>query len=132
MTYTYSQRTELDMEEAQRRLTESLKKRGFGILTEIDVKKTLKEKLGEDIAPCKILGACNPNFAHKAIGIEPSLGALLPCNCLIRVEGNSTQVSCILPTVQLAKTGNPQLEPIAREVEDLLKEAVNEATSAES
>ena len=81
--YSFGGETGLSFDEAVKKVTETLKGQGFGVLTEIDAKKVLKEKLGLDRRPYKILGACNPHFAHKAIDMEPELGTLLPCNVLV-------------------------------------------------
>lgn len=126
MKYAYEKSTDKSMEDAEVSLRKALKERGFGVLTEIDAKSTLKSKLDVDIEPYKILGACNPAFAHEAIGAEPGLGVLLPCNCLLREQEGRVVVSCILPSVQMGKIGNPALDQIALRVEQLLKEAVDE------
>ncbi len=125
--YAYEQKTSKPFEEAEAAVRAALKQRGFGILTEIDAQKTLKEKIGLDMQPYKILGACNPKFAHQAIEAEPNIGVLLPCNVLLRQGENQTIITCILPTVQLGKVGNPGVHPLAEEVERLLTAAVDEA-----
>ncbi len=125
MTYTYSKELEGDFEEIEARVREELKKRGFGVLTEIDVKKTLKEKLNVDHPEYKILGACNPPFSHKVLEREKEVGALLPCNVLIYKDGDKIKVSTILPTSQMNIIGDEEIENIAKEVESLLKEVVD-------
>ncbi len=103
--------------EAVGRVTEALQSEGFGVLTEIDVKETMKKKLGEDMAPYKILGACNPPLAHRALMIAPEVGLLLPCNVVVRqVEGGETEVSLIDPMGMMAVVGKPALQTVAQEV----------------
>jgi uncharacterized protein (DUF302 family) len=125
MTYCYKKTTTRSFHETEQSLRESLKAEGFGIITEIDVQKTIKEKLGIDTDKYKIIGACNPTLAYQAINAEPDIGVLLPCNVIIRQAHGKTVISAILPTVQLGKVGNPLLQPIAAIVEGKLKEAVD-------
>lgn len=102
--------------DAVARVTEALKSEGFGVLTEIDVKETMKKKLGEEMSPYKILGACNPPLAHRALTIAPEVGLLLPCNVVVRqVEGGDTEVSLVDPMGMMAVVGKPALQPIAQE-----------------
>ena len=124
MTYAYTKRTGLPFAAAEQRLRSALAKQGFGIITEIDAQKTVKAKLGKDMPPYKILGACNPSFAHQAMSMEPDIGVLLPCNVLLRADGDVTVISAIRPTVQLGKA--PALQPIAEEVERRLTAVVDE------
>jgi uncharacterized protein (DUF302 family) len=108
----------LPMEEADRVLREELKKEGFGILTEIDVRATLKEKLDVEFRPYKILGACNPPLAHQALSSETDIGLLLPCNVVVyqgEEEGTSV-VSVLDPKVQLGVTGRDDIDHLAEEV----------------
>ena len=107
------------------KVKEELKKEGFGVLTEIDVKKTLKEKINVDFDDYVIMGACNPKFAYEALTAERDIGVLLPCNVTVFTQDGKTYVSTILPTVQLGKVGNPELMPIAKQVEDKLKRMVD-------
>jgi uncharacterized protein (DUF302 family) len=93
---------------------------GFGVLSDIDVAATLKKKLGIERSPYRILGACNPNFAHQALEREHNLGVLLPCNVIVREEAGKVVVAAVDPTVQLSKTGNAELEPVAKQVRELL------------
>ncbi len=97
---------------------------GFGVLTEIDVRATLKAKLAVDVPAQVILGACNPSLAHRALEIEPSLGTLLPCNVVVREEGGRTTVEAVDPAVLVSATGNDRLGPIAQEVSEKLKAAL--------
>ena len=102
---------------------EELKKEGFGILTEIDVRAKFKEKLGIEFRNYVILGACNPPNAHKAILAEENIGLMLPCNVIVYEKGDKTVISMIKPTVAMQVVGNPQLEPIGRFIETKLKAA---------
>lgn len=126
MQYGYARTVDLGLDEAVERVTEELGQRGFGILTTIDVKATLKQKLDVDRRPYMILGACNPNFAHQAIDREEALGLLLPCNVVVfeNAEGR-TVVSAIDAKAMLSVVGNPALDPVAVEVNGLLRAAVD-------
>jgi uncharacterized protein (DUF302 family) len=105
-----------DFNAALARVTEALKAEGFGVLTEIDVKDTLKKKLGVDFRPYKILGACNPPLAHRALTAAPEVGLLLPCNVVVtQLNDQTTDVSIIDPLSMLGFMGRPELEPIASE-----------------
>ena len=97
-------------------VTEALKSEGFGVLTEIDVKETMKKKLGVEYSPFKILGACNPNLAHRALSIAPEISLLLPCNVVVRhVADNETEVSLIDPLLMVEAVNKPELGEVARE-----------------
>lgn len=98
----------------------ALKDEGFGVLCEIDVAKTLKEKIGVDVAPYVILGACNPQFANTSLQADPNLGLLLPCNLIVRQADGATIVGAIDASKMLSVVGNPALDPIAREVNERL------------
>ncbi len=115
-----------DFEEVDRRTRAALANHGFGVLTEIDVKETMKKKIDVDMDPYRILGACNPNMAHQAIGMEPKIGAMLPCNVILReVEGGS-QVSAIDPLASMQAIDNDDLKAVAGQVRDMLDEVVQE------
>lgn len=121
-----------DLEAAQAIVAEALKAEGFGILTEIDVKATLKKKIDVDFHPYKILGACNPKLAHQALVIAPEIGMLLPCNVVIAEnEAGKTDVSLINPLVMMGVIENPALEPIAQDAQERL-ERVLAALEAQS
>jgi len=119
--YVFGKAVDLGFEQAVKRVTEELAKEGFGVLTEIDVAATLKKKLGLDMPPYRILGACNPQFAHKAIEFEPQIGALLPCNVLVREEGGKTRVEIMDPKAVLQLVGRPEIAGIAAEVRQRLE-----------
>lgn len=123
--YSFGGETALGFDEAVSKVTEALKNEGFGVLTEIDAQKVLKEKLDLDRKPYKILGACNPQFAHRAIEIEPQLGTLLPCNVLVyETEDGGVVVSAMNPVSALSMVDNPQMEEIANEVSKRVRAAL--------
>ena len=115
MDYGRTIRLDLPYQQAVPKVKEAFKQQGFGTLTEIDVKATLKEKLGEDTEPYLILGACNPQLAHRALQIEPAIGLLLPCNVVVRADGPGTLIQALDPKVMVTVPGRPELEPIAEE-----------------
>ena len=125
MNYAYKKQVSLPFLEAIEKTKEELKKEGFGILTEIDVKATMKKKLDIDYDGYVILGACNPSFAHKALQIEKEIGLLLPCNVIVYEDTESVFVSAIIPSVAMGMVKNPELPKIAKEVEEKLKRAIN-------
>ncbi len=103
----------------------ALAEQGFGILTEIDVAATMKTKLDIDMAPYLILGACNPSLAHQAIGIDPSIGLLLPCNVVVRsLDDSHTLIEAMNPDVMVSATGNPALVPVAEQARSRLTAAL--------
>ncbi|MDW8326002.1 MAG: DUF302 domain-containing protein [Anaerolineales bacterium] len=112
-----------DFDSAVARVTEALQAEGFGVLTEIDVKATLKKKLNVDFRPYKILGACNPPLAHRALTTAPQVGLLLPCNVVVAQaeDGSGIEVSLVDPMGMLGIIGEPGLEPIAEEARARLK-----------
>jgi len=119
--YVFGKTVGLGFEQAVTRVTEELAKEGFGVLTEIDVKATLKKKLDIDVPPYRILGACNPQFAHRAMQLEPQIGALLPCNVVVREEGGETRVEIMDPHAVLQLVGRPEIAQIAGEVRTRLE-----------
>lgn len=125
MSYTFNRLlTGASIDEVDARTRKALADRGFGILTEIDVAATMKTKLHVDMTPYRILGACNPKMALQAIGLEPRVGAMLPCNVILRTVGGGVEVSAIDPVASMAAIENPALHAIAGHVRDLLAAAV--------
>jgi len=123
--YQYKKEVKLGYSDAITKAKEDLQKEGFGVLTEIDVKATLKKKLDVDFDDYVILGACNPPMAYKALQAEQDLGLMLPCNVIVYSKNNKTFVAAIRPTVQLEKIKNPILKPITVQVEEKLKKAID-------
>jgi len=122
MTYHNSKTVSYSFDDAIQKVTDELKKEGFGILTEIDVKETLKKKLDVDFRKYKILGACNPPFAYKALQAEETLGVLLPCNVVVQEkEEGKIQVSVVNPMESMKAVQNPALEEIAAQVSEKLQ-----------
>jgi len=117
------------VEEAIPRVKEAFKQQGFGTLTEIDVQATLKEKIGVDVDPYVILGACNPNLAHRALQIEPDVGLLLPCNVVVRPHEGRTMVSAMDPGLIAEMMDPPDLKPIAEEATTLIDAALDSLVS---
>ena len=123
--YAFGKTVELSFQQATEAVTAALAKEGFGVLTEIDVAATLKKKLGIERAPYKILGACNPQLAARAIEMEPQIGALLPCNVVVRQsEDGKTVVEFMDPNAVLGLVGRPEMAPIAAEVRTRLERAL--------
>jgi uncharacterized protein (DUF302 family) len=129
-SYTLSTTTELDYTHAVARVRDELKAEGFGVLCEIDVRSTLKEKLGVDGDPYVILGACNPPLAHQALEMEPDLGTLLPCNVVVYRRDDTTHIAAIDADRMLSLVANDQLAPIAAQVRDKLAHVVQRAARA--
>ena len=112
--YGFSTQLHIPFQEAIGKVTEAMKREGFGVLTDIDVQSTLKSKLNLDMRPYRILGACNPPFAHRAIMAEPDIGLLLPCNVLVREEEDgSITISFMDPEAVLELVGKPEMKEIA-------------------
>lgn len=127
MKYYLDTTTDLPFQEAVERITGLLKEQGFGILSDIDVQQTLRNKLGEDMPAYRILGACNPPFAHKALQTDPNIGTMLPCSVIVRQqEGGGTAVSAIDPLVAMQVTDNEALRDIARQIHDKLQAAISQ------
>lgn len=123
--YDYTKMVKLDFVEAREKAIRELQREGFGVLTEINVKETLKKKLGVDFPEYTILGACNPGFAFKALKAETEVGLLLPCNVIVFKKNGKTFVSSVLPTEAMKVSGNKNLEDIAVQVEEKLKKVID-------
>lgn len=124
MEYGTTITTELGFEEAVERTRAALADNGFGILTEIDVQATLKNKLDQDMEQYLILGACNPQLAHQALDVERDIGLLLPCNVVVRRDGDHTLVQALDPQVMVSLPGRPELQPVADEAAQRLNAAL--------
>lgn len=125
MSYTINRLiTDASFDEVDARTRKALADKGFGVLTEIDVKATLKKKIDADIEPYRILGACNPGMAYKAIGMEPRVGAMLPCNVILRAVDGGVEVSAIDPVASMSAIDNAELKGVAGQVRDMLAAAV--------
>lgn len=122
--YVIATRTGWEMQVAIDRATEELSREGFGVLTTIDVQATLKRKLDIDVPAQVILGACNPTLAHAGMEAEPDLGALLPCNVVVRQDGDSVKIAAMEPLVALGMLDSPELAPVAREAHDKLARVI--------
>lgn len=126
MSYHFSKIVNEDFDTAIADVTEELKKEGFGILTEIDVKQTLKKKLDVDFRRYKILGACNPHFAHEALKAEDTIGTMLPCNVIVQEHENGlVEVSAVDPVASMMAIKNEKLGEVANEVREKLKRVIH-------
>lgn len=123
--YGFGLKVDLPYAEAVERTKAALKEQGFGVLTEVDIKQTMKEKRGIDFRPYVILGACNPPMAEQALAAELDLGLLLPCNVVVYETEGGSIVQAMDPEPVMGLVGNPTLEPIAREVKARLQTALN-------
>jgi len=121
MQYGFSKTVDMPYEQAIEKVTAELKKEGFGVLTSIDVKETLKQKINVDFKKYAILGACNPPIAHRALQEEEELGLLLPCNVIVYEKDDKTCVSIFDPMVMTWIMENDQMKPIATEVQEKLQ-----------
>lgn len=125
MSYTFDKQVDLSFEDAIEKVTSSLAEEGFGVLTTIDVKATLKKKIDVDFRPYMILGACNPAFAHKALLAEPNIGAMLPCNVVVQeTEEGKILVSAVDPMASMQGVNNETLGAIAGEVREKLQRVI--------
>ena len=125
MTYHFSKTLDLPFDIAVEKVTADLKQEGFGIITEIDVKKTLKEKLDVDFRKYKILGACNPPLAYQALKAEDKIGTMLPCNVIVQeVNDSKTEVSAVDPIASMQAVQNESLGDVAKEVSKKLQEII--------
>jgi uncharacterized protein (DUF302 family) len=125
MSYHFSKRLDLPFDQAVLRVTEALKREGFGVLTDIDVGATMKAKLGQDFRPYRILGACNPQLAYRALQLEDKIGTMLPCNVIVQMhEDGGVEVSAVDPVAFMQAIENPALAEVAAEVQAKLKRVV--------
>ena len=126
MSYYFSRTLPVAFDEALRRTTEALKREGFGIITEIDVKQTLKAKIGVDFRNYRILGACNPKLAHEALQLEDKIGTMLPCNVVVQEVGNNqTEIAAVDPVASMQAVNNIPLKQAASRVQTLLKKVID-------
>lgn len=126
MSYYFSKTLDIPYEEAIEKTTAALKEEGFGVLTEIDIKDTLKEKLDVDFRKYKILGACNPPLAHKALSSEGHIGLMLPCNVIVQEhEDGRAEVAAVDPVASMQAVENDELADVAQNVRNLLKNVVD-------
>ena|SRR6187200_624128 len=126
MGYHFTKRLNVPFDQAVSRVTEAMKREGFGVLTDIDVKATMKAKLGEEFRPYRILGACNPQLARRALMLEDKIGTMLPCNVIVQQHaGGAVEVSAVDPIASMQAIGNPGLAEVAKEVQARLKRVVD-------
>lgn len=127
MSYYYTKITDYGFDEAIEKVTEKLQKEGFGILTEIDVTATFKKKINVDFRPYRILGACNPHFAHQAIQAEEKIGTMLPCNVIVQqLDNGKVEVSAVNPMASMMAVKNDSLGDIATQVSDKLENVIKQ------
>ncbi len=125
MSYYFSKTLNISFDEAISRVTEGLKKEGFGIMTEIDVKEALKKKLDVDFRKYRILGACNPSFAYKALQAEDKIGTMLPCNVIVQESSEGkVEIAAIDPIASMQAIKNPSLSSVAGQVQAKLKKVI--------
>jgi len=123
-SYHFSKRLDVPFDTAVTHVIEGLKREGFGILTEIDVKSTLKNKLGEDFRPYRIFGACNPPLAFRALQLEDKIGTMLPCNVIVQEHHDGVEVSAVDPVASMQAIENTGLADVAKEVQAKLKKVI--------
>ncbi|MDD2309576.1 MAG: DUF302 domain-containing protein [Desulfuromonadaceae bacterium] len=127
MSYCFSKKVAMSFDEAVLSVTEELKKEGFGILSEIDVTATLKKKLNVDFRNYRILGACNPPFAYRALLAEPTIGTMLPCNVIVQeLDGGKIEVAAVDPLASMQAVHNRELKSIAEEIQLKLKKVIEQ------
>ncbi len=127
MSYHFSKTVDLPFDAAIAKTTEALKQAGFGVLTDIDVQATLKQKIGVDFRKYRILGACNPGLAHKALQAEDKIGTMLPCNVVVQeLADGKVEVSAIDPVASMQAVANPGLAAVANEVQSKLRKMIEE------
>ncbi len=122
--YYFAKTLNISFDDAIAKTTEALKEEGFGVLTEIDVRETLKNKLDVDFRPYRILGACNPPFAHQALTAEDKIGTMLPCNVVVQQKADGVEVAAVDPLASMMGVENPALVDIANEVQERLKRVI--------
>lgn len=126
MNYHFSTTIVSSMENAVEKVTAELKKEGFGILMDIDIKKTFKEKIDVDFRPYRILGTCNPTIGHKVLQLDDVMGVFLPCHVVVQdAGGGKVKISAIDPIAPMSAVANPELEPIGMEVQNVLKGVID-------
>ena len=127
--YTFGARLDAPFDDVREAIEAALRVEGFGVLTEIDVAATMRAKLGIDLDPYVILGACNPPLAHRAIEADPSVGALLPCNVVVRVAGDVVMLEAMDPRAALGMVGDPVVSEVAMEARDRLQRAISQVAA---
>jgi uncharacterized protein (DUF302 family) len=129
MSYYFSTKIRGDFDDIVQKTTEALKKEGFGVLTDIDVSATLKKKLNEDFRKYRILGACNPPFAFKALQVEDKIGTMLPCNVIVQeIANEEIEVAAIDPVASMRAIDNSDLKGIADQIQEKLMKVINKLT----
>lgn len=124
MSYYFSRTLNIPFDDAIARVTEALQQQGFGVLTDIDVKATMKKKLGVDFRNYRILGACNPPFAHRALELEDKIGTMLPCNVIVQQVGDAVEVAAVDPLASMAAVNNPALGEVGAQVRAKLQAVI--------
>ena len=125
MNYYFSKKINTNFDQAVQLITETLKKEGFGVLTEIDIQEKLKEKLNVDFRKYKILGACSPAYAYKALQLEDKIGTMLPCSVIVQeLENNEIEVAAVDPVASMMAIENPDLAGIAGEIKEKIERAI--------
>jgi uncharacterized protein (DUF302 family) len=130
MDYGITVRTHLPFAEAVARVRQALKDQGFGVLTEIDIRATLRDRLGQDMEDYLILGACNPPLAHRALDADRTIGLLLPCNVVVRTAGAQTLIEALNPQIMAEMAGQPSLRPVADEAASKIRAALDSLQDA--
>lgn len=126
MSYHFSKMLDLPFDQAVSRVIDALKREGFGVLTDIDVKATMKAKLGEEFRPYRILGACNPQLAFSALKLEDKIGTMLPCNVIVQQHASGrVEVSAVDPVASMQAIDNPSLAEVAKEVQAKLQRVID-------
>lgn len=124
MSYHLTKVSKRSFDDTVAAVTQALGEQGFGVLTDIDVRATLQKKIGVEFRPYRILGACNPAFAHRALELEDKVGTMLPCNVVVQQKNGSVEVSAVDPVASMQSITNPALAEIARQVRDRLEKVL--------